>query len=495
MTVLPVSLKRLDFLSGLYSRKVQTIKPNVIVFAPQNCPIPSHSTLSRPGRAVSAAVVGHGFMSIQSQESPEALQTRVQRAVGHQEPVPSPPRAVASLSVRILGEADRQGLPPAVPRVYEKEGTAPSQPGSAQSVLHLSRSAGVTAGSVVLKDSSDDDDDDDDGDDECEDDEDWGSQPGKGKTVPPKPQQMPSTMLSSGGRSKRKLQVPQHIPPPQAQHSPMQLRHPTPPPSPPSNLFPLPDTPKQSPPEPDDQDRDVAEPALDRRAASFLPPSVQMQDSDSSSGSSSPDPPAKSKPGPLSLLVHKMESEGAFQASMEMSEDTSHSTAGSSSESPLQKLKKKRQEENIETEVETQLKKVKERGGQQVREREEHYSEEKKKDREKEQHQYKENMETKLNTAENEGRGKKTQDEVEIKEESGLKEEKDMRQKTANRDRKVMTKQRESDSSDSDSKSDSASQSSRSSSSSSDKTLSARQNKVSNPPTLLTTIRDQKRCL
>ncbi|KAM7378849.1 hypothetical protein PAMP_004444 [Pampus punctatissimus] len=96
---------------------------------------------------------------------------------------------------------------------------------------------------------------------------------------------------------------------PQQQHIPSllspQLRQPTPPPSPPPELsFPLPDTPKQSPPSPD-----VA-PA--RRSSS----SSSSGSSSSGSRSSSPEPQrsghAERKPGPLTLLARKMESEGAF---------------------------------------------------------------------------------------------------------------------------------------------------------------------------------------
>uniref|UniRef100_H3CR73 Apoptotic chromatin condensation inducer 1b n=1 Tax=Tetraodon nigroviridis TaxID=99883 RepID=H3CR73_TETNG len=188
-------------------------------------------------------------------------------------PLPSPPRAIASLSVRVLAQ------PPAVPRTNE-EGAAPTEPGSAHPVLHLSRSAGGRAGPG----------------------------PGgarRGSRAPPQPQQMPPSMPATFARSKRKLQPPQHIPPPQpapAHHAPMQLRHPTPPPSPPPNLFPLPDTPKQSPPDTGEQE---GEAARGPRGASFAPSSMQNKDSDSSSCSSSPEPSGKRKPGPLSLLVQK----------------------------------------------------------------------------------------------------------------------------------------------------------------------------------------------
>ncbi|XP_041804593.1 apoptotic chromatin condensation inducer in the nucleus [Chelmon rostratus] len=96
---------------------------------------------------------------------------------------------------------------------------------------------------------------------------------------------------------------------PQQQHMPSllspQLRQPTPPPSPPPELsFPLPDTPKQSPPSPD-----VA-PA--RRS----PSTSSSGSSSSGSRSSSPEPQrsghAERKPGPLTLLARKMASEGAF---------------------------------------------------------------------------------------------------------------------------------------------------------------------------------------
>uniref|UniRef100_A0A4W4EI10 SAP domain-containing protein n=1 Tax=Electrophorus electricus TaxID=8005 RepID=A0A4W4EI10_ELEEL len=124
-------------------------------------------------------------------------------------------------------------------------------------------------------------------------------------------------------RSRRKLQPPQHIPPqPQAAHQPpLQLRQPTPPPSPPPELsFPLPDTPKQSPP---DQDEPAApgEGAAPGLAGISSPLSFQRQESSSSSRSSSPEPPSQRRPGPLSLLVRKMESEGAFSAGQKKEED------------------------------------------------------------------------------------------------------------------------------------------------------------------------------
>ncbi|XP_034061187.1 apoptotic chromatin condensation inducer 1b isoform X2 [Gymnodraco acuticeps] len=315
------------------------------------------------------------------QEFLEAPGARMQRATfhqGHKEPpAPSPPRAVASLSVRVLGQPDRQGLPPAVPRAQEKEGTAPSEPGSAHPVLHLSRSAGVSGGSQAREDSDDDD-----SDDESEDDEDWGPGPGgarRGNRAPPQPQQMPPSFPSTVARSKRKLQPPQHIPPPQVHHTPMQLRHPTPPPSPPPDLFPLPDTPKQSPPDTEDQEGDRPEASRGPRGPSFPPSStMQRQDSDSSSRSSSPEPSMKRRPGPLSLLAHRMDSEGAFRAAEATSavdlsgEAAAHSTAAFASfgDSPLKRLERKRLQENRDVEEERRLKEEKEREQQQKQERE-----------------------------------------------------------------------------------------------------------------------------
>nr|XP_046263284.1 apoptotic chromatin condensation inducer in the nucleus isoform X2 [Scatophagus argus] len=121
------------------------------------------------------------------------------------------------------------------------------------------------------------------------------------------------------GAQRRSLREPNRVPvtrersglscQPQQQHMPSllspQLRQPTPPPSPPPELsFPLPDTPKQSPPSPD-----VA-PA--RRS----PSTSSSGSSSSGSRSSSPEPQrsghAERKPGPLTLLARKMASEGAF---------------------------------------------------------------------------------------------------------------------------------------------------------------------------------------
>ncbi|XP_062239651.1 apoptotic chromatin condensation inducer 1b [Platichthys flesus] len=439
-------------------------------------PIPSQSNLTRADeRGGGASVMGHGMMgynpdmgpspTLHHHEPPEAAGARMQRAMGHKEPpAPSPPRAVASLSVRVLGKPDRQGLPPAVPRAQEKEGTAPSEPGSAHPVLHLSRSAGVATGSHVIMDSDDDD-----GDDEGDDEEDWGPGPGKARManrVPPQPQQMPPSVPLAGARSKRKLQPPQHIPPPQVHHTPMQLRHPTPPPSPPPDLFPLPDTPKQSPPDAENQEGEGSQPAP--RVESVPPPTLQRQDSDSSSRSSSPDPPVKSRHGPLSLLVH------------EMSEDAAHSTAGSSSESPLHKLERKRQQETREMEEERHLKKEKERERQLEQERERIKAQEQEREKkrlegekekerkrleEEEKRRQKEEREKERKRLEEEKERKQQEDEK-IQEEKRLKDEQEKRQQTAKKAWVVVTEPQDSgSSSDSDSKSDSSSRSSQSSSS------------------------------
>lgn len=417
--------------------------------------------------------MGHGMMACGPDVGPAPTVQRAAFHQGHKEPLaPSPPRAVASLSVRVLGQPDHQGLPPAVSRAQEKEGTAPSEPGSAHPVLHLSRSAGVLSGGRVQEDSNEDDD----GDDDSEDDDDWGPGPGPGgakraNRVPPPLQQMPPSGPAASSRSKRKLQPPQHIPPPQVLETPMQLRHPTPPPSPPHNLFPLPDTPKQSPP--DNQEGE------DLRVASVPPPTMQRQDSDSSSRSSSPEPPVKRRPGPLSLLVHKMESEGAFRAGETASAvtalgETAHSSTGSvisvgasgPSESPLQILEKKRQQENKEKEEERRLAEKRERERQKEQE-----EERKKEERERENKRVEE---------EKEKERKRLQEEEERRKKRQLEEEREKRQQVPNKERMSTTKAQDSgSSSDSDSKSDSSSCSSQSSSSAGEKPRPAKQLKVS----------------
>ncbi|GLD51425.1 apoptotic chromatin condensation inducer in the nucleus-like protein [Lates japonicus] len=150
-----------------------------------------------------------------------------------------------------------------------------------------------SASSEVAADS--DDEDSEDGD-EDGDDDDWDS--GARRRSLREPARVPASRERSGASCQ-----------PQQQHIPSllspQLRQPTPPPSPPPELsFPLPDTPKQSPPSPDV--------APDRRS----PSTSSSGSSSSGSRSSSPEPQrsvhAERKPGPLTLLARKMESEGAF---------------------------------------------------------------------------------------------------------------------------------------------------------------------------------------
>ncbi|XP_060940960.1 apoptotic chromatin condensation inducer in the nucleus [Limanda limanda] len=143
---------------------------------------------------------------------------------------------------------------------------------------------------------ADSDDDDSDEAEEDGDDDDWDS--GARRRNLREPARVPSSRERSGASCQ-----------PQQQHIPSllspQLRQPTPPPSPPPELsFPLPDTPKQSPPSPD-----VAPPR-------HSPSSSSSGSSSSGSRSSSPEPQRSGhnerKPGPLTLLARKMESEGAF---------------------------------------------------------------------------------------------------------------------------------------------------------------------------------------
>ncbi|XP_077961745.1 apoptotic chromatin condensation inducer 1b isoform X2 [Gasterosteus aculeatus] len=493
--------------------------------------IPTKPSMTRAeeGKGGGEPLMGHVMMAcgptsgpgpvLHPQEFSEAPAVRMQRGTfhqGHKEPpAPSPPRAVASLSVRVLGQPDRQGLPPAVPRAQEKEGTAPSEPGSAHPVLHLSRSAGVSGGGGGGggggQAPEDSDDDDDDGDDESEDDEDWGPGPGgarRGNRAPPQPQQIPPSAPSTVARSKRKLQPPQHIPPPQVHHTPMQLRHPTPPPSPPPDLFPLPDTPKQSPPDTDDQEGEAPEASCGPRVPPFPPSTMQRQDSDSSSRSSSPEPSINRRPGPLSLLVHKMESEGAFcgaeaSSAVDMSGQAAHSTAGSatSSESSLLRMERKRLQENREVEEERRLKEEKEREQHQKQERErkrvqeqerekKRLEEEKEKERkrleeeEKERQKEEREKERKRQQEEKEKERKQQQEEKEKerkqqqedkekakqkqqeekRREEKLLREKEKKQETASKGKVAVTEAQDpGSSSDSDSKSDSSSQSSSSS--------------------------------
>uniref|UniRef100_G3Q668 Apoptotic chromatin condensation inducer 1b n=2 Tax=Gasterosteus aculeatus aculeatus TaxID=481459 RepID=G3Q668_GASAC len=462
--------------------------------------IPTKPSMTRAeeGKGGGEPLMGHVMMAcgptsgpgpvLHPQEFSEAPAVRMQRGTfhqGHKEPpAPSPPRAVASLSVRVLGQPDRQGLPPAVPRAQEKEGTAPSEPGSAHPVLHLSRSAGVSGGGGGGgggQAPEDSDDDDDDGDDESEDDEDWGPGPGgarRGNRAPPQPQQIPPSAPSTVARSKRKLQPPQHIPPP------------------------------QSPPDTDDQEGEAPEASCGPRVPPFPPSTMQRQDSDSSSRSSSPEPSINRRPGPLSLLVHKMESEGAFcgaeaSSAVDMSGQAAHSTAGSatSSESSLLRMERKRLQENREVEEERRLKEEKEREQHQKQERErkrvqeqerekKRLEEEKEKERkrleeeEKERQKEEREKERKRQQEEKEKERKQQQEEKEKerkqqqedkekakqkqqeekRREEKLLREKEKKQETASKGKVAVTEAQDpGSSSDSDSKSDSSSQSSSSS--------------------------------
>ncbi|XP_041848007.1 apoptotic chromatin condensation inducer in the nucleus [Melanotaenia boesemani] len=150
-----------------------------------------------------------------------------------------------------------------------------------------------SASSEVAGDS---DDDDSEGGEEDGDDDDWDSSARRRNFR--EPARVPTARERSGASRQ-----------PQQQHIPSllspQLRQPTPPPSPPPELsFPLPDTPKQSPPSPD-----VA-------PARHSPSTSSSGSSSSGSRSSSPEPqrsePNERKPGPLTLLALTMESEGAF---------------------------------------------------------------------------------------------------------------------------------------------------------------------------------------
>lgn len=399
--------------------------------------------------------------------------TTMQRAAfqrGHKDPpAPSPPRAIASLSVRVLGQPDRQGLPPVTPRTHEKEGAAPSEPGSAHSVLHLSRSAGGLPAGKRAKEDSDEDDSVNDSDEDEDEEEDWGPGPAgprRDNKAHPQPK-VPLGVPSTFARSKRKLQPPQHIPPPpqqqqpQPHHSPMQLRHPTPPPSPPSGLFPLPDTPKQSPPDAGDSEDEAPE-AHANRSVPLPPPAMQRQDSNSSSRSSSPEPPVKRRPGPLSLLVHKMESERASRQSETPSATDSsgemvhpNAEAGGSSKSPQEGQDVAQERPLVEEKKEEQEPEGNQQGKEKERER-------------------KRQQEVKLQEKEEQGRKYE-----EKKERRGQKVQKFPREETVGKVKEASESQETDSSSDSDSKSDSSSHSSQTSSSSGNQTQAARHLKVS----------------
>ncbi|XP_040910471.1 apoptotic chromatin condensation inducer in the nucleus [Toxotes jaculatrix] len=156
-------------------------------------------------------------------------------------------------------------------------------------------------GSASREVAADSDDEDSEDGEEDGDDDDWDS--GARRRSLREPARVPATRERSGASCQPQQQ--QHIP---SLLSP-QLRQPTPPPSPPPELsFPLPDTPKQSPPSPD-----VA-------PARHSPSTSSSGSSSSGSRSSSPEPQrsghAERKPGPLTLLARKMESEGAFSGAV-----------------------------------------------------------------------------------------------------------------------------------------------------------------------------------
>nr|XP_023688339.1 apoptotic chromatin condensation inducer in the nucleus [Paramormyrops kingsleyae] len=217
------------------------------------------------------------------------------------QPAAALPRVVASLSVRVVGEPERAGTafpgPPreSVPSRSTAEPAQKAQEGSARPESD--------------EDSFDEDDD-------KEEEEGVGMRRRRGE---------PPSRSRARERARRTRQMPQRIVQPQLPHQPqLQLRQPTPPPSPPPELsFPLPDTPKQSPPnveEPSGAAVGAGMPVPPQRGS--LSPALQRQDSSSSSGSSSsnsrsssPEPQGgarERKPGPLTLLARKMESEGAF---------------------------------------------------------------------------------------------------------------------------------------------------------------------------------------
>ncbi|KAM6948676.1 uncharacterized protein acin1a [Aplochiton taeniatus] len=204
---------------------------------------------------------------------------------------------------KLLDPSDGEGL--AGP-ANEDERYRAHMPGPAASAL-ASTPSGASAPQTVRGPSGDqrpavshapaDSDDNSDGaDEDGEEDDDWGNGARRRQSQGELARGQPVRENSGGSR-----QPQQHIPP---LMSP-QLRQPTPPPSPPPELsFPLPDTPKQSPPSPGE------------RPARLRTSSTSSSGSSSSgSRSSSPEPQsgnAERKPGPLTLLARKMESEGAF---------------------------------------------------------------------------------------------------------------------------------------------------------------------------------------
>uniref|UniRef100_A0A674NZG2 Apoptotic chromatin condensation inducer 1b n=1 Tax=Takifugu rubripes TaxID=31033 RepID=A0A674NZG2_TAKRU len=190
---------------------------------------------------------------------------------------------------------------------------------------------------------------------------------------------------------------------------------------------------------------DTAEQEGESAAAPFEPHDMQNKDSDSSSCSSSPEPPAMRKPGPLSLLVQKMESEVAFNAG-----EGSHGGPASSSKTPTHVPERRSLQGNKGVEED------KDRGQGEIEEREM----EKKSPQEDTEEERKQ------------PEGEKLQEEEKPQDELKRREEKHQMQTEAPESgkKKVRGGGQDSDSSsDSDSKSDSSSGSSSSSSSSEDK--------------------------
>ncbi|KAM9789904.1 uncharacterized protein acin1a [Neosynchiropus ocellatus] len=173
-----------------------------------------------------------------------------------------------------------------------QEPDVPGPPASAKLMKRSQEKPAAAASNFAVDSDDDSEDGEEDGDDE-----DWDRNMRRRNIR--EPPRRPATRERSGASCQPQQQ---HIPPPLL--SP-QLRQPTPPPSPPPELsFPLPDTPKQSPPSPE-----VA-------PARSSPSTSSSGSSSSGSRSSSPEPQrggkAERKPGPLTLLARKMASEGAF---------------------------------------------------------------------------------------------------------------------------------------------------------------------------------------
>ncbi|CAG5897136.1 unnamed protein product [Menidia menidia] len=235
-------------------------------------------------------------------EAREAYDTNEQEGhaeVNNRTPCPPPPAQdvapVAAGQQKPPGPSDGEGLFGAVNAGQgntNQRADVSSPPASGSMAMRVpageQRQEQGSASSAVAGDS---DDDDSEGGEEDGDDDDWASSARRRNFR--ESARGPAARERSGASRQPQLQ---HIP---SLLSP-QLRQPTPPPSPPPELsFPLPDTPKQSPPSPD-----VA-------PARHSPSSSSSGSSSSDSRSSSPEHDER-KPGPLTLLARKMESEGAF---------------------------------------------------------------------------------------------------------------------------------------------------------------------------------------